>query len=231
MTISGKWMNSSDEVIRIFIVRHGQTQWNIERKLQGHKNIPLNETGKKQAALLGRELEDYQFDFVISSDLTRCLQTLRQILGDKMDDEKLNFKKTENLRERFMGDVEGMYIKDAREKYGSKFKDRGETKGNMIGRLNKEWEQILEDSVKNGYKNVLLCAHGGVITNFFNYLYQEEHYKLGEGLGSDDLKVPYNTSLTIVDLKRDDLKDGTIRIWANTDHLGGVKNVADQQLV
>ncbi|VEU24308.1 DEKNAAC105623 [Brettanomyces naardenensis] len=232
MTVSNKWMNDSDKIVRIFVVRHGQTEWNIKRILQGHSNIPINETGKQQAALLGKRLKDYEFDYVITSDLKRCLQTLAQVLGeDRFEDADLNIKKTKNFRERYMGDVEGMHIQDAREKFGPGFRDRGETRDSMLKRMDGEWERLLTDSVDCGYKNVLMCAHGGVITNFFNYLHHEKNYKLGSDLKAEDLKVPYNTSLTIVDVTRNDLSDGTIQVWASTAHLGGVKSVADQQLV
>ncbi|KAF6014182.1 hypothetical protein HII13_000527 [Brettanomyces bruxellensis] len=229
MTADTEWINTRDDIIRIFVVRHGQTEWNITRRMQGHHDIPLNETGKKQAALLGKELRDYDFDFVITSDLTRCLQTLGNVLGKKLED--ANLKKTKNFRERYMGDVEGMYIDDARKKYGASFRDRGETKEELISRLSKEWNNLLEESKEKDYKNVLMCAHGGVITNFFRYLVAEKHYKLTPGLKYEDIKVPYNTSLTIVDVNRNDLSDATIRVWASTKHLGGVRSVADQQLV
>lgn len=228
---TAEWSNSNPQIIRVFVVRHGQTEWNIKRMMQGQHNVCLNSTGIHQASLLGERLRNYRFDYVVSSDLQRCIQTVKGVLGDKFENPNLNMKLTKRFRERYMGDVEGMHIDDARKKFGEKFRERGEPRKDMIERLEKGWNQLLQDSKDNHYKNVLMCAHGGVITNFFKYLYQVKHYKLGEGLNSSDLKVPYNTSLTIVDVNSNDFSDATIRIWASTSHLGGVKSVADQQLV
>lgn len=223
------WLNKSDGIIRIFVVRHGQTPWNIEKRLQGHVNIPLNEQGKKQAAQLGDRLKDYDFDYVITSDLQRCLQTLDEVLGDRLDIPPM--KKTPNFRERYMGDVEGMLIADARAKYGAGFKDRGETKQQLLARLDEEWLKLLEHCKDNGYKNVLMCAHGGVITNFFQHLYSAKKYKLANDIKPQDLEAPYNTSLSICDVDSSDFTDGTIQMWGSTTHLGRQMKAGDKQLV
>ena len=63
----------------ILIIRHGQTDWNAVKRLQGHSDIPLNETGLGQAQLLGRALGGEKFAAIISSDLLRALQTAEEI--------------------------------------------------------------------------------------------------------------------------------------------------------
>ncbi|GMF06396.1 unnamed protein product [Ambrosiozyma monospora] len=131
------------------------------------------------------------------------------------------FRKTPNLRERQMGPAEGMYMKDAKVKYGEKnFKNQGETKEHMLQRVYAEWETILKDSVSKNQKNVLLCTHGGVVGNLSNYLVSDVGYKLGNGLTVDDLKFPFSTSLSIVDVSKEDLKDGCIVMFGSTSHLG-----------
>lgn len=223
--------NNDSSIIRVFVVRHGQTAWNIEKILQGHQDIPLNDEGHKQAKLLGNRLKDIDFDVWISSDLKRCIQTTKGIeAGAGPGKVPERFIKTPSFRERFMGDVEGMKIADARAKYGDEFRNRGERKDEMIARIYKCWLECLETCAREGDKNVLLCTHGGVIRNFINYLYHEKGYHLGPGMTAADLRVPYNTSVTVLDIKRADIHDGTIERFGCTEHLGEQKEVGDKDL-
>ncbi|GMG55760.1 unnamed protein product [Ambrosiozyma monospora] len=132
-----------------------------------------------------------------------------------------------------MGVAEGMFIEDAIAKYGQKnYKNQGEGMQHMVQRLLDEWETIWEDSNSKNQLNVLLCTHGGVVTNLSNHLFSDFGYKLGDGLTVDDLKFPFNTSVTVIDVSKEDLKDGCIVLFGSTIHLGaeGMK-VTDQRIV
>lgn len=59
----------------LLLIRHGVTDWNQARRWQGHADIPLNETGRRQAEALARRLADWPLEALISSDLQRCRQT------------------------------------------------------------------------------------------------------------------------------------------------------------
>ena len=67
------------ETTKVILVRHGQTDWNLNRRYQGHSDILLNETGKKQARELGRRLAKLPLKAVYSSDLKRAVQTAEEI--------------------------------------------------------------------------------------------------------------------------------------------------------
>lgn len=227
--------NTDDRIIRVFIVRHGQTDWNINKILQGHKDIPLNKIGELQAKLLGKRFanENIKFDCWISSDLTRCIQTTKGIeeMINNKDQIPERIIKDSSFRERYMGEVEGMKIDDARDKYGDNFRNLGETKDEMISRIYRSWISCLENCANEGDKNVLLCTHGGVIRNFVNYLHSEKNYKLASGLARDDLRVPYNTSVTVVDVYRDNVEGGgVIERFGCTLHLGEQREVVDKDL-
>ena len=85
---------------QIVLIRHGQTDWNLESKAQGHADIPLNVTGHAQAALMGRYVrEQMQIDRVFSSDLKRCTQT-----ADALD---MPYEQDSRLREFDTGDLTG----------------------------------------------------------------------------------------------------------------------------
>ena len=66
------------EPTRILAIRHGETAWNVDTRLQGHLDIPLNDTGRRQARHLARALLGRQpIDAIVSSDLSRALETAR----------------------------------------------------------------------------------------------------------------------------------------------------------
>jgi broad specificity phosphatase PhoE len=87
----------------LYIVRHGQTEWNSKKKIQGQKNIPLSITGIKQAELLGDLLIPVQFEKAVSSDLIRAKTTADIILKSR----NIPVETTKNLRERKFGLHEG----------------------------------------------------------------------------------------------------------------------------
>lgn len=100
-------------MIEIILVRHGETDWNVERRIQGHCDIPLNREGERQAAALGRELASEVLDAVISSDLRRALQTAQAIAAPH----GLSVKTDSDLRERRFGAFEGLTHDEIRERY------------------------------------------------------------------------------------------------------------------
>ena len=68
--------------MRLYIIRHGETPWNRQRKLQGRTDIPLNEFGESLARVTGQALAEVPFDLCIVSPLTRTRQTALQVLGE-----------------------------------------------------------------------------------------------------------------------------------------------------
>ncbi len=72
----------------IYIVRHGQTDWNVKGIYQGRIDIPLNETGREQARKTKKELEGIKFDKVFSSPLKRALETAQIICNNEIITDK-----------------------------------------------------------------------------------------------------------------------------------------------
>lgn len=214
--------NTNPEVLRVFIVRHGQTDHNVQKILQGHLDIDINDTGREQAYLVANAFKNIQIDYLVSSDLIRCQNTI----GPFLPYQDVQPKITSNLRERDMGEVQGMYWKDASAKYGDDLRNMGEKTEPFIARVEQEWNLILK---QQQCLNVAVCTHGGVITTFVNYLHDKKGYSLGEGLTREKLKVPYNTSVTVIDINKE-TKSGKIQIFGNTDHLGAQFEVKEQGL-
>jgi len=159
----------SNKYCIFYIVRHGETEWNIKGLLQGHTDIPLNEIGERQAGALAKVFENIHFDAVYSSDLIRCKRTAQLIMLEK----KLVIKTTELLREKFFGKFEGKewkknkeFIEYIAEMHRVSSKDRMErewaieTNESVISRF---LTFLRESAVFNPGKTILIVTHGGVM--------------------------------------------------------------------
>lgn len=102
---------------QLTLVRHGQTDWNLARRYQGQKDIPLNNEGIKQAQLLAVQLAQESFNVIYSSDLQRALQTA-QILHQERDIPLLTDIR---LREICFGEWEGEVFSEMFAKYPDRF--------------------------------------------------------------------------------------------------------------
>jgi probable phosphoglycerate mutase len=91
------------EPTRVIAIRHGETTWNVDTRIQGHLDIPLNDTGRRQAERMALALADEPITAIYASDLTRAWETahyLGRVLG-------IEVTREEGLRERGFGDFEG----------------------------------------------------------------------------------------------------------------------------
>ncbi|XP_030844449.1 fructose-2,6-bisphosphatase TIGAR isoform X2 [Strongylocentrotus purpuratus] len=111
-------------------VRHGETEYNKKGLLQGQIDIPLNETGLKQADALGRYLAKERFDRVYSSDLSRCVQTTEGVIRNATVP-RPNMVKDARLRERSFGEGEGL-SREERASKGSFDPEGAETRKQCI---------------------------------------------------------------------------------------------------
>lgn len=159
----------------LYIVRHGQTDWNIQGITQGETDIPLNSEGIKQAQTLGKKLKNIKFDTVFSSDLIRAKKTAEIIALEK----KLAIKTAKALRERRYGRFEGTPQHEMREIYDTwerlsrkerisyKPYEGYETDEEIIGRY---ITFLREVAVLYLGKKVLIVSHGGVMRVLLNHL-------------------------------------------------------------
>jgi broad specificity phosphatase PhoE len=100
---------------RLFLFRHGETDWNRERRLQGLTDIPLNETGRTQAKDLAERLRPHALEAIVTSDLVRAAGTAR-IVADALG---IPVYVATDLREGSLGEAEGMLIDDAKLRFGA----------------------------------------------------------------------------------------------------------------
>ena len=156
--------------MKIYYVRHGQTDWNLERKMQGGgTEKALNETGIKQANETRKKLENSKYDIVICSPMNRAKQTAEIINKDKNVQTIID----ERIRERKLGELEGHEITEKIEKqiwdYDLNYQIQG---GESLHEFENRILNFLEE-IKKKYsdKNVLIVAHGGVAKVIKTHLY------------------------------------------------------------
>ena len=155
--------NSSKPVTTICIIRHGQSTWNAERRIQGQMDPPLSSLGERQAELVAKRVENMPWDTLYSSDLSRASQTaeaISQCTGLKVNKDPL-------LREIYQGKVEGLLAEEARERYPDfDAPEVGrETADELRERAVKAFWKIINS---NAGKRVLIVSHGGLMRSFLN---------------------------------------------------------------
>ena len=91
------------EPTRIIAIRHGETEWNVDTRIQGHLDIPLSATGRWQAERLSNALSDEPLKAIYASDLTRAWETAQYVARSRV----IKVTPEEGLRERHFGDFEG----------------------------------------------------------------------------------------------------------------------------
>lgn len=151
----------------IYLVRHGETEWNVLGKFQGATDIPLSQKGIEQASYLTKRFEN-KFDYVYSSPLKRAIQTA-SILS-KNSGLKINIK--EGIKEIDFGKWEGLTLKQIKDIYGKEYAsfENDDTNGYLVGgdlslklASQRAKKTILEVAEECKNKTAVIVAHGGII--------------------------------------------------------------------
>lgn len=165
--------------MKVYVVRHGQTEWNILKKMQGSKDIPLNDKGIEQAYITKSNLENIKFDLIIVSPLIRAKQTAEIISKDRSCKTILENR----IKERDYGEFEGVQKSDfSYLDFWSYTQNNKYEYGENIQLFFKRIYDFL-DELKEKYKNkdILIVTHGGVtkaIECYFNGMMKDEDIAL-----------------------------------------------------
>ncbi|HBS84009.1 histidine phosphatase family protein [Vreelandella alkaliphila] len=156
--------------VELVAVRHGITAWNLERRYQGQRDIPLLFPDAEAGLLALRDaLAEECFDAVYSSDLNRCQQTLEWSQAAKPD---VPLYLEPRLRELDFGDYEGKVYDELKDlphyrawidSVGELQIPGGESSGQLRERLNAWLEEVAAHAREHHYQKVLVVTHGGVI--------------------------------------------------------------------
>ena len=167
-------------MVRLFVARHGQTQWNLENKVCGRTDQPLTETGLEQAQLLARRTKDLKIDVILSSPMLRARQTAAPAAALH----GLEVLVEKRLIEQDYGIYEGVSRFDegflSNKRHFAYRYPGGESMMDVAHRVYGLLEEIKE---KYAGKNVLLVCHGGVcrvIRTYFEDMTNEEYFRYSE---------------------------------------------------
>ncbi|MEN9993115.1 MAG: hypothetical protein RLY83_685 [Actinomycetota bacterium] len=166
----------------IGLLRHGQTDWNIDMRLQGISDIPLNETGHNQAKLAAQILADGEWEHVISSPLSRAKDTARYV-ADALG--LVDITVHDLLLERSFGEAEGSSYEDWKERLQSGVHANGaESAQQLEDRVNLLLNELA--FMYNG-KTVLAVSHGALIRKLIDIVSGGEFPREGERFGNASL--------------------------------------------
>ena len=162
---------------KLILLRHGQSQWNLENRFTGWKNVPLTEKGETEAKKAGELLKKHNIhvDRVFSSVLERANRTaeiaiINAELNNLLENNKLIMTCSEKLNERDYGDLVGLNKQETADKFG---KDQvhiwrrsydtpppnGESLKDVVDRVSPYFEEYIKPALNLG-ENILIAAHG-----------------------------------------------------------------------
>jgi 2,3-bisphosphoglycerate-dependent phosphoglycerate mutase len=153
----------------LVLLRHGESQWNLENRFTGWVDVPLTPKGEEEAREAGKKLQVFKFDQAFTSVLSRAINTLDIVLG-VLEQKTIPITKHEALNERMYGDLQGLNKADTVEKFGEqqvKIWRRsfdipppgGESLKDTAERVIPYYEQEIWPELAKG-KQILVVAHG-----------------------------------------------------------------------
>ncbi len=161
--------------MRIYLIRHGQTDWNIQGKIQGSHDIPLNNTGRKQAELLAKGMDSHPVKKIFSSTLSRAAETAK-LIGER---QKVDIYLMPDLIEVEFGKWEGMTWDQIKASYPVEYQQwnlnpvevappGGETQLAVVKRCAEALKEILQ--MTEGKEDVAIVSHGATIAHLIAYM-------------------------------------------------------------
>ena len=237
-------MDQTHSII-VTIVRHGQTQGNVNHKMDGVTDTPLNDTGRRQSEYAAERLKNEKFDFVFTSNLKRASETASIIVAKNVSlkNKESKLVELEMLRERNMGIYEGVSYteyNEAVEKDGCARHEHLPKDGESISDVRqrciefiKKISGISPTSIKD-VPRILVVAHGFVLAQLIGLIYEETKCP---GMDVEDVQNMYtkkndglrllssmpNTGITKVEIEVEDntlkMKSVKCYYYKSGDHL------------
>jgi len=201
--MNGNCNNKNEETLKLYIVRHGETEWNVIKRFQGQLNTPLTEKGIKKLKETGKKLENVLFDEVYTSELGRTVASAEIILNENRGyrNKKRELKKLAELNEVYFGVWQGLTYEEVLLKYPEEgdnyFYDVKNYKAENVEaeNLKDALERFLKgiNKILNIHKsgNILVVTHGTVFEMFINYVKNNSIFDIDERtlMGNGDYKI------------------------------------------
>ena len=199
----GTCNDKNDKVLKLYIVRHGETEWNVIKRFQGQLNTPLTEKGMEKLRETGKKLENVLFDEVYTSELGRTVASAEIILNENRGyrNKKLELKKLAELNEVYFGVWQGLTYEEVFLKYPEEannyfynvknYKAENVEAENLKDALERFLKGI--NKILNRHKsgNILVVTHGTVFEMFMNYVANDSIFDIDERtlMGNGDYKI------------------------------------------
>ncbi|HYG16541.1 MAG TPA: 2,3-diphosphoglycerate-dependent phosphoglycerate mutase [Bacteroidia bacterium] len=164
---------------QLVIIRHGQSQWNLENRFTGWVDVELSPKGEEEARAAGEKLKGYKFDEAYTSSLIRAQKTLDTIL-EISGQKHIPITRDKALNERMYGDLQGLDKAETAKKYGDEqvhiwrrsydiAPPNGESLKDTAERVLPYYEKEIEPKLKAG-KNIIISAHGNSLRALIMHL-------------------------------------------------------------
>ena len=197
------------------VIRHGETAWNVDGRIQGQRDIPLNDNGRAQAAQLAQALRGERIDALLSSDLQRAFETARHVASVC----GLPIATDASLRERHFGEFEGHLSSEIAETWPlesalwhRRDPDAAPPGGESLRAFSERCVgAVLRIATAHAGRSVVVVAHGGVLDCL---------YRAATGT---DLQSPRSWPLPNAAINRltTDGSALTLVAWGDTSHITG----------
>lgn len=201
---------------RLYLIRHGATEWNTTLKFQGVTDVPLSERGRQQAHNLGKRLASLKLDAFYASDLVRAYETAKII----SEPHRIPIETVPGIRELNFGNWEGLTIAEIKQSFPDEIKQWWENPFSIRIPGGETYSELIERSV-NAIKEIVarhsdgqiaVVSHGGPIRS-----------TVGSVLGTDLVKYwrlgLHNGSLSILDFTG--WEYGILTLFNDCSHLAG----------
>ena len=163
----------------LVLLRHGESQWNLENRFTGWIDVPLSTEGHEEAMAAAQKLSQYRFDRAFTSRLVRATDTLRIVLA-AIGQGKIPIEENQALNERMYGDLQGLNKEETVKKYGAqqvevwrrRYEVRppgGESLQDTAARVLPYYQERIQPALKKG-DTVLIVAHGNSLRALVMYL-------------------------------------------------------------
>lgn len=197
-------------VTTVYLVRHGETDYNLGPRYQGQMDIPLNDNGRRQGDLLGQAMKDHHIDEVFSSPLSRAFET-GQLIAQYH--ENVPVTPVHGLEEIDVGLFTGRMVEEAGKEYPEVLRclkenpaqlqyPEGESCRDVYDRMVKTISSIVE---KNRGRSIVIVSHGFAIQNYI-------HYSTGKPFEEMGSYIVTNTSRSKFVFEDDSLMPTTVYI-------------------
>lgn len=154
---------------RLVLLRHGESQWNLENRFTGWVDVPLSPRGVQEAIQAGQKLKEFTFNRAFTSMLSRANETLRLVL-ETIGQSHIPIEKSQALNERMYGELQGLNKEETAKKYGEEqvklwrrsYDVRppgGESLKDTAERVLPYYEQAIKPYLLKG-ETILVAAHG-----------------------------------------------------------------------